>query len=86
MAGFLFLLKVFVIFIPMKKIISRIILGAFMLWAIWFFLWKLIIHPCIELYAKHGFVGIGAWFIALSIIGAVGYVIIKIVVWAIDNA
>ena len=70
----------------MKKIISRMILGAFMLWAICALIWKLIIQPCIELYAKHGWLGVGAWFIALAIIGCVIYVIIQIVGWAIDNA
>jgi hypothetical protein len=70
----------------MKKIISRVILGAFMLWAICALLWKLIIQPCIELYAKQGWLGVGAWFVVLAIIGCVIYVIIEIVGWAIDNA
>jgi hypothetical protein len=74
-----------VVFI-MKKIISRLILGALFISLIGALLWRLIIHPCIELGSKHGILGIGAWFITLAIVGCVIYCILKIIDWCIDNA
>lgn len=69
----------------MKKILSRIIIGSIMLWSIYTLIFKIFIQPCLELHAKYGLVGIYAWLIVLAITGCVLYVIIKIILWSIDN-
>jgi len=69
-----------------KKIIARVILVLLFVSSIGALLWKLIIQPCIELYSKHGILGVGAWFLALVIIISITYCFLKFIDWCIDNA
>lgn len=70
----------------MKQILARIILGLGAIALFGILIYRLIIQPCIELYAKHGLLGIGGWFVVLAIVGCVLYCVIEIIGWAIDNS
>jgi hypothetical protein len=65
----------------MKNIISRIVLYIIMIAVICPLLWKILIEPCTQLYAEHGFFGIYVYLWVLAAIYLISYIIVTFINW-----
>lgn len=69
----------------MKKTISKAIIVIFFLLSIIYFSTLLIFTPCIRLYGVYGIVGIFSWLAVVLLTGLIGYILYKVINWALRN-
>lgn len=69
----------------MKKYFANVILFAIVISILGIVVYQ-IVSPIVIAYKVNGLIGMFAALFALIVIIAIGYLIIKLVIWAIDNA